>query len=228
MTHSTKITEKTKWHKLRRQLNKNNHDYSPAWDLAIKLIEGRLKDKYINPIRILLDKDIKVGQGFPIVALCCSLIETLAAFKEGKIYNHSYQADLDPNYQYNDSITFFCNYLKTIAPFSNYFDTPDFKALDFYSNVRSPLIHECRTKYNWIIKARKSSSSNVIFEKINNEKIIYRSTLFNQISGTLLPEYFNELRKPENNDLRRRLGRKMDNLYEYGRNQREFPWWAND
>lgn len=220
------LKEKDKWHKIRRRLNKTGYKYDADWDTAISLLENRLSGKYFEPIAILLERDKKRGVGFSIVTILCALIETLAAFKKGKIHNCKYQEGKDPNYQYKDSMELFCDFLKNEPPFSKYFKN-DFKADDFYSNVRCALMHDCRIKNNWIIRTRKNKGSTLFFEKSSNQKIIYRTTLFEQLRDVYFAQYIASLKEEKNIVQRRFLARKLDHLFEYNRKQ-EFDWWKED
>ena len=46
------LDEKTEWTTIREELNKT-YNYNETWDVAIKLLEKRLKRKYFDPIQRL-------------------------------------------------------------------------------------------------------------------------------------------------------------------------------
>ena len=68
------------WNKLSKNLNclSNNN-----WSDAFQYFEERIKTRYINPIKSILEIGDNLGEGFAVVNLQCSLIETIESFING-------------------------------------------------------------------------------------------------------------------------------------------------
>ncbi|ABR60067.1 hypothetical protein GOD90_16820 [Sinorhizobium medicae] len=109
---------------------------------------GRLRSRYIDPITAVRDGSKWTGEGFTIVSIQCALIEFLAALRQGKKFRHENPV---PPHEYKNSRDLFCDFLRRIDPFDKLFTKA--KAKDFYANVRCGLLHEARTKGDWIIWA---------------------------------------------------------------------------
>ena len=81
---SSQIEEKEEW-LIIRQIVKGSAEMNDEWKLALNLFEKRIKDRYFTPIKYIIEQGKKIGEGFAIVSLQCSLIETFASFRGGKI-----------------------------------------------------------------------------------------------------------------------------------------------
>lgn len=81
------ILEFKTWTRLRPGLNAN-YDINQDWLEIIELFKTRMYDKYFDPIHALIAPNHQKGEGFSIVTLQCSLIESFASLKTGQIYNH--------------------------------------------------------------------------------------------------------------------------------------------
>ena len=92
----TKIEDKTKisgyttvgdWKSLRLVLLQNIKEFpEETWNKVYEIFEWRIRSRFLDPINSILEKDLKGGEGFTIVAIQCILIEFLEAFYQGKIY----------------------------------------------------------------------------------------------------------------------------------------------
>lgn len=134
----------------------------------------RLRTRYFRPIDALIDSDELEGEGFSIVAIQCSLIEFLGSTVEGTSYR--YRANKNTKlgqYEYDDSRNMFVRFLSTATPFKTEFSKV--KARDFYTGVRCPLLHEARTKKNWVILAKHSRL--MIDDSNPKRKIVNRDNL---------------------------------------------------
>jgi hypothetical protein len=65
-----------------------NDPLSPDWQTAIKVLVGRIKERFIDPIDYLIEsEESKPAKerhfGFTVLAIDCLLVETLGAFLEG-------------------------------------------------------------------------------------------------------------------------------------------------
>ena len=159
------------------------------WSLAFYFFEERIRTRYLNPIKAILEMGDNLGEGFAIVNLQCSLIETIESFingcipeydkiknklfwkRKGKIVFHS-----------NKSI--FKSFFENRTPFNN--STPKINGNHFYDYVRCPILHETQTKNNWKIK--KGIKDGTAFEEKDRFKIIYREN-FQIDLETLIENY---------------------------------------
>lgn len=151
----------------------------------------RLESRYFAPIELLRAKrNAKyLGEGFAIMAIQCSLIEFLESTVQGKTYRfrHNNEPPLGP-FEYTNSSEMFTSFLKNRQPFSAVFD--DNLAVDFYKSVRCGLLHETRTKGQWVIRAGGPKG---VFVEINaSEKILYRNR-FQDALREFVKQYKNDL-----------------------------------
>ena len=63
------------------------------WGNAFHFFEERIRTRYLEPIQSILDMEKYEGEGFAIVNLQCSLIETIESFINGWIYNQKENKD---------------------------------------------------------------------------------------------------------------------------------------
>ena len=68
------------WLELSINLKCDSYD---DWSIAFQYFEERIKTRYINPIKSILDIGYNLGEGFAVVNLQCSLIETIESFING-------------------------------------------------------------------------------------------------------------------------------------------------
>lgn len=148
------------------------------WGLAFHFFEERIRTRYTNPINAILEMDLKTGEGFAVVNLQCSLIETIESFINGWIYHNDGEKKSkkgwfknkvsDETYiaEINNNLYLFESFFK------NHLNFKKIKGNDFYFNVRCSLLHETQTKNNWKIK--KGLKFGKVFEEKDNFKIIYR------------------------------------------------------
>lgn len=139
------------------------------WQLAFgDYFRGRLADRYLDPIELLQTHGSRLGEGFSIVAIQCSLIEFLESSLQGTSYHHLLKGEKLGAYEYSSSQDIFVSFLSKREPFASAFDEP--LAKDFYVSVRCGLLHEARTKGGWLIHAGNSSPAMVD----RTQRILYR------------------------------------------------------
>lgn len=68
--------------------NKLKPSYNNHWEEAFTFFEKRIYTRYINPINAIINLKKNNGEGFAVVNLQCSLIETIESFISGIIHNH--------------------------------------------------------------------------------------------------------------------------------------------
>jgi hypothetical protein len=235
------INDKDRWIDIRPKLN--NYDISVDWEEAIGLFEKRVTDFYFEPIRNILKKGGKSGEGFSILTLQCALIEFFAAFKFGKIHNYQKPQKNGLKYEYKSSSECFIDFLLSEEIFENHFFkkdkdgniTPDvpFDTKHFYDRVRCGLMHEGRTKKDWLITAAKKdivSPTNFIFhDKATGSKSVNRTILQNRLKYYFKENYLTELKSggAKGATLRRFFARKLDHLYDIDRDTL-YDWWLDN
>lgn len=149
------------WEELKLVLDTNDNK---NWTLAFSFFEERIETRYLKPIEAILNMKDNIGEGFAVVNLQCSLIETIECFVNGWIHKHPYFLDLNgASFKGNEKVfkSFFNNRVKI-----------GIDGKDFYNSVRCSLLHETQTKNNWKIK--KSGDNRKVFEVKEGFKILYR------------------------------------------------------
>jgi len=194
-----KLTVKD-WKELSENLDEDNNR---NWGVAVHFFEERVRTRYLKPIRAILRIEENNGEGFAVVNLQCSLIETIECFINGWIYNtqdfkwynktiNNGLAKIDgANLKRNDKI--FTSFLEKREPFKNF----EIDGEVFFKNVRCALLHETQTKNNWLIK--KDSSKTKCYEERGEMKIIYRDQFQDDLEE-LIKNYKKALVKGEEFD----------------------------
>lgn len=143
------------WKELAKNLNTEKDE---NWGLAFNFFEERIRTRYLNPIYAILNMDDNLGEGFAVVNLQCSLIETIESFINGCIPKYNLKKNR-LEWKSGKTVVFFSNksifdtFFKKREPFKS--QVPNIKGNDFYEYVRCPLLHETQTKNNWLIKLDK-------------------------------------------------------------------------
>lgn len=221
----------------KREIIKNNYDFNEQWVEIIERFKTRIENFYFNPIdKVKHSNDLK-GEGFTILTIQCALIEMFASFKHGKIHKYN-KRPTDPSFYYKNSDECFIPFLHSEKIFENHFykieidekiiDQP-FSAGEFYNKVRCGLMHEARTKGEWIINAKKEyNGDESIYISVDStrNKIIIDRTILNKYLKKYFQNYLSELKQDNENgnNLRRLFARKIDHLYDL-ESDLDFEWW---
>lgn len=149
---------------------KINFETNEIWDNAFQFFEERIKSRYLNPINKIISMDLKTGEGFAVVNLQCSLIETIECFINGWVYKKIGRSYIWKNNTTNEikekNEDIFISFFKERKPFNLL--VPKVNGADFYKNVRCGLLHETQTKNGWRILANGDG-------KLIEYNIIYRN-----------------------------------------------------
>ena len=174
------------WAELEKKLIIDNDE---NWGLAFHFFEERIRTRYLNPINAILEMDLKTGEGFAVVNLQCSLIETIESFINGWIYHNDGEKKSKKGWFKNkvSDETYIIEINNNLYIFESFFKNHlNFKGIngnDFYFNVRCSLLHETQTKNNWKIK--KGLKFGKIFKEKDNFKIIYRDNFQRDLEKTI-------------------------------------------
>lgn len=160
------------------------------WDLAFHFFEERIRTRYINPIKAILAIEDNLGEGFAVLNLQCSLIETIESFINGWKYDNKTNSWFTTKEKKID--------LSSKKIFESFFDKRNLfndnnnskiDGENFYRYVRCGLLHESQTKDNWKIRCN-TSNNNVFYDKITkegtDEKIIYRANFQKALEKLIL------------------------------------------
>lgn len=217
--------------KSKREILKDQDEYSNDWEMAISWFKQRLNRRYFQPMEDISSKI--TGVGFTIVSIQCILIEHMASMRQGKIHDQSVDAKNPvPSYNYKLSSTHFKDFLEKSTLFSEYFSKQNgniqiFNSSDFYTNVRCALLHEACTKNDWRINTLSCGYPNAekkILKEANGIKRIFRDVLGEELK-LYINEYCNELKTDKK--LRLYFARKMDSLCEIGGDPNYYNWWID-
>ena len=181
-----KLTIK-QWEELDKTLNNKEN---VCWEYAFRFFEERIETRYLKPIEAILNMEDNKGEGFAVVNLQCSLIETIESFINGWVYNATKTEDKKGNTWYSEdkiaeyrkgkelkNIDIFVSFFDNREPFKSY----KIKGDDFYNDVRCGLLHETQTKNGWKIKANNKDNT----VSITNDKTIYRESFHRDIKKVI-------------------------------------------
>lgn len=234
------ILDKTFW-TAKRQVVRNSYDNMEHWNEIIERFKTRIEDFYFTPIEKVKDPNKLKGEGFTILTIQCALIEMFAAFKNGKIHKFNKNVN-DPAYTYKRADDCFIPFLHSESIFENHFHRFDngdkvvdqpFSATEFYNKVRCGLMHEARTKGEWVINAKKIYQINEVVyitrDTINSTISIDRTILNNRLKN-YFGEYLNNLAQvtDDGRSLRRLFARKLDHLYDIPADPTNYNWWTDN
>lgn len=225
----------------KRQVVRNSYDFSDHWNEVIEKFKARIDDFYFAPIDKVKDPNKLKGEGFTILTIQCALIEMFAAFKYGKIHKFN-KNGTDPNFTYKRADDCFIPFLHSEPIFENHFyqyvnankiDDQPFSATEFYNKVRCGLMHEARTKGEWVINAKRTYQGDetiyITRDAINN-KISIDRTILNKHLRKYSQDYLNSLSQDNQNGntLRRLFARKLDHLYDIQPDPINYDWWTDN
>jgi hypothetical protein len=167
---------------------------SPDWSMAIDAFEQRLQMRFFDPIECLrvAEQDKRPTErrfGFAVLALDCMLLETLASFRDG----------LEDTIGRSKEI--FCGFLRGRPEFSGVFD--EGLASSFYYQFRCGVLHQTE-----VAGRGKIWSIGPIVQVVDGSIIVNRNALHDALTQAF-HNYLNELRDPENVEIRSRFARKM-------------------
>ncbi|HZQ20476.1 MAG TPA: hypothetical protein VFA90_17415 [Terriglobales bacterium] len=160
------------------------------WQKAIDIFLDRIETRYL----IHIDRIIKHRtSGFAVLALDCTLIETLEQFRQGK--------EKTPRTKIGE---YFVAFL-TSTSFKKHFDKD--KAKMFYKQIRCGLLHQTEAKNS---RVKRTSTLPMIAYTKGNKGLIVNSKPFHQELKTVIRQYADELRNPKSKKAREAFRAKMN------------------
>jgi len=160
------------------------------WQTAVDIFLDRIETRYL----VHIDRIIKHRtSGFAVLALDCTLIETLEQFRRGK--------EKTPGRKVGD---YFVGFL-TNTSFNKHFDKD--RAKMFYKQIRCGLLHQTEAKNS---RVKRTSTLPVVAYTKGNKGLIVNCKPFHQELKTVIRRYADELRSPKSKKAREAFRAKMD------------------
>ena len=203
------------WEEIDKSLN-NKKDI--CWQYAFSFFEERIETRYLKPIEAILNIGDNKGEGFAVVSLQCSLIETMESFINGCVseFNEKKRSiewkNRNGDMIFHSNKEIFHSFFSKRSEFVKY----RISGKEFYKDVRCALLHETQTKNAWIILT-DTEKSNSSYQEKNNFKIIYRE-VFQLELKKLIDRYGKAIINGENfdgiegNDLRQKFRDKFNHI----------------
>ncbi len=185
-----------------KNLDDLDNENSSDWCEAIKILDARIRDRYLDPVDELIELDKrrvnkKVPRfGFTILAIDCLLIETLQAFIDGETNTR------------NKEPRMFIDFLTGRPSFKKHFKDKKL-ACRFYKDVRCGILHQAETRSGWLVR-----SNGPLLNPKNIERRIINRTEFHKALKSEFESYLTELRDTNNAKLRQNFRKKMDCVVE--------------
>ena len=174
-----------------------NDDNSPDWPKAIKILEARIKGRYLDPGDMLIAAEKEIGPanrrfGFTVLAIDCLLIETFQAFVEGRKHTKYHSKQM------------FRNFLVTRPSFSKHFSQQ--LADRFFDDFRCGILHQAETPRESLVWSIGP------LLKLDGTKMTINRTEFHEALKLEFVSYLSDLGDPQNAELRRHFRVKMDHI----------------
>ncbi len=172
-------------------------DASSDWAKAIKILEARIKGRYLDPADMLISADQKESPknrrfGFSVLAIDCLLVETFQAFIEGRKETR------------NLSEKMFKLFLTTRPAFSSYFNQQ--RAKRFYYDFRCGILHQAEVPADSVVWSVGP------LVKVDGKKMTINRTKFHDALKKEFDAYLKDLANSLNIQPRRNFRKKMDNI----------------
>lgn len=176
------------------------------WQPLIDFFWERYNKRYFDQIEVLQnhpDYNIRNNCGFLIASIDCILIETLEQYYSGKDESDGNKLH-DPFYKFFSRVDAFKNVIKENG------DAGRFAGL-----IRSGLLHQSKTKKASIINRKsKTPVLDWIDEKDKNKGFKLNRDKFHKIVFNQYQKLIDNIKKPENSDLRKKFKSKLRTLIE--------------
>ena len=227
------------WNELKLRLRKPDGtliDDQPSWECAVEVFERRVTERFLAPIEALARADSKadvevaedapndcsllpprtealvVVPGFAIMALCCLLAETLQSFRSRQeVPERPAEPCLFPaGVCIKGPVTTTTDALKAFLrrpSFKNAFAKDEIAAA-FIKGIRNGILHEAETRA-WVIW--RDEPAGQILAQEGDGYALNRTEFYGCLKAEFLA-YVKELRDPNEEELRLRFYKKMNDL----------------
>lgn len=187
-----------------RKLNLDNDEND--WQTAIHMLESRIKERYFQPVDVLLEYDekqpaYKRSFGFTILAIDCLLVEMLQSFIEGSESSEGKSKGV------------FVRFLTTRPRFKTHFVNDDLAeaekedlAKKFYAEYRSGILHQGEIQGDGLVWSVGSMVMNI------GNRVVINRTAFHIALKDEFYDYLDQLRSPQEIDLRGKFRKKMESI----------------
>lgn len=198
----------------------DRYNNNQIWDKSIDIFQKVISYSFIDPIDVVIKMRKNIGEGISILQSQVILIEILATFQQGKIFDK----DNPGGFYYNNSVKPFVKFLKENNIFNAVFQELNlyyYGSIDgshhsniyfeFYFDVRCGLVHEGTLKNNWFVNTERiTDTDDNQFVKIEGgKKVIYRNILQRTIKD-YFNNYVSELKTAGNSRRLRNFCRRLD------------------
>ena len=166
------------WQTLRPTLIKDfcKEDLPESWNKARQVFAERIERRYLSPLENIIERGQRSGEGFAVMSLLCLLLEHFATWRYGLIFAFIENDEQIYPYEYNRSIGIFKDFLAQESPFKDYFTRS--KAYEFYKNVRCGLLHEARTKEDWIVRHNSNRHELLWYDAERRSTVVNRHAFY--------------------------------------------------
>lgn len=188
-----------------RALDLLNHK-SSDWTEAIIIFRRRIEDRFIQPVDVLLESERKLPRterryGFVIMAIDCLLIETLQAFRYGKVNTEGKSRSLITNFLQK----------------SPHFSWSSAVAHQFYNDFRCGILHQAETMGDSLIR----SEGPLLIEEASG--LIVNRTEFHRLLKCDFADYLKALKAGRPKSLREKFREKMDHICRDNALSKKYP-----
>ena len=161
------------------------------WQRAVDMLKDRLETRYLEHIRELLPRSTS---GFVVLALDCTLIETLEQFKRGTRKTPQRQVQ-----------SYFVSFL-TSDEFSAHFSAA--RAKIFYQQIRCGLLHQAEAE--GVSRIKRGGSIPLAAETADGNSLVINKQAFHELLESAIEAYLQRLRSGVDQELRSAFRRKMN------------------
>lgn len=174
--------------------------WSADWDKAISILDARIRSRFIEPAKMLIDSELSQGRGtngFAILAIDFLLIETIQGFRIGLVKHNRKSKELFKG--------FLVSWPAFTACVPQSCNTDDL-AGSVYEQGRCALHHTGSTDRMVVRKSGK------MFVFHDDGRIVINRTLLHEELTKAFNDYLTALKDPENTDLRKKFRLKMNHI----------------
>ena len=176
-------------HYTEMQWNAAFDDGREDWDKAIKIVEDRIRGRWLDAVERLLDEP---HSGFAILALDSIVLESMWGFMNGKAFPKGRERQA-----YQDILT------------GPRFGWTASQSEGFRTLVRNSIMHDAETRNRWLVE--KTIPRDVILRKNDNGDYKLNRTKFHGALRAAFEDWIAKLRD-DDSGLRAKMRKRMDQI----------------